>query len=292
MKRHRLSFKIKYTKWYLVDLTNYHKPVIVRKHLIDKKQARIFRNRHFPDFDIIQGKEAIKMDLRDWHNGKPGHRHKNASKYEYPEHIKTFMQRKIYRGNRRRAMRDHPPKLTYDILKDIVEGRIIFFIVKKLTKFLGNHWAMSEPVPGYDKILKKYDHFEDIVIISNMTRVLMKYYDCGVYRETDVALEIYSYYGTFAKKFFGGVSDIPKDEEKVKKEFLARGFVKDWLSGVIWNKSHIASIHLKPKLIYPFPAWHNVNERKEYKEYIYDMQVRMGITGYTSAVPNGIASRK
>lgn len=188
--RHRLKFEVNYIKWYLVDMTDYHHPVLVRKHLNNKEEAKTFKKLHYPTFEIIKGKEAIKLNIKDWHNGKPKHRHRKASKYEYPSHIKTLNQQKIYRGNRRRAMKNKPPKLTYDVVKDILKGKPIFFITKRVTKFLGNHWGLSEPVPGYKKITDLHGDYPDMVrIISNICRALMKYYDCGVYRETDVAIE-------------------------------------------------------------------------------------------------------
>lgn len=289
----KVSFKIEYVKWYLVDMTNWHHPVIVRKHLFTKKEAKAFRDKHYPDFEIIYGKKAIELNIKDWHNAKPKHRHRNVSKYDWPEHAKTQYQRKIHRGIKRKAMKRKAPKLTLDIIKDILREKPLHFIVIQMRKYQKNHWAFSDKVGGFKKILEKYESksYQDMVYISNIVRLLESGYDCGLYKRIDVAFKIFDLYGDLLKRIHTGVKIIPTNEKKVREEFLARGFIES--DGMMINKNHISTIHIKKRMVYPGGCWHSVKDKLYPEgEYIYDLHERIGIPGFTKADVAGLDSRK
>ena len=64
-KKLRQWFKIQKWKWYVVDTSDWHRPILVRKHLDTEQQAKIFRDKYYPTFDVIYYKKAIEYYEKD-----------------------------------------------------------------------------------------------------------------------------------------------------------------------------------------------------------------------------------
>ena len=185
-------FKVQKWKWYLVDLRNFHKPVLVRKHLDTKIQAIQFRDKYYDkNFDVINYKVAFKYDLRDFINKKRRHGHHTA-KFNYPKDCKTQLQRQIFRNNERRKMKQikRLPKVTETAVWEILDDKPVLFM-KRLSHYKDNHWAFSEPVEGLKVFKKKYEFPNPIHYLCNIVRVLNEYYNVGLYDMATVAILIY-----------------------------------------------------------------------------------------------------
>ena len=290
-------FKPNKWKWYIVDLRNWHKPVLVRKHLDNRKQAKRFREIYFDkNYTIISGRKAIEMNIRD--HVVLGKRHPQilrASKYEYPRYIKSSYQKKIYRtklGNRRRSIKRNWPVVTKNVAWDIIEDKPMRFI-KRLTLYKRNHYPFSMPVEGVRQWKKKYQEIETIRHLANIVRVLKKYYDYGDYHVEEVAEVIWEIWDKRIIKWCTGHGTEPNSLKQIEAEFIARGFIpfdKDDFDEDTDN--FIASINLGVTLVYPQRAWHSINDMKRYKINIFELQKQKGIPGFTRASVAGLRKRR
>ena len=170
---------------------------------------------------------------------------------------------------------------------EIVEDKTIRFFLR-LKKYRTNHWVMSQPVAGLNEFKKEFKSYQDLMVLCNLVRCLQDYkYDIGDFRISDVALKMYGAWKKHLKPIFYKNNN-PTDIEMVAKEFKARGFIPmDHIAFDLIKDSYIETIGLKTTLIYPKRCYHMFEDKKLYKEYIYDFHVRMGIPGYTRAnIPN------
>lgn len=289
------SFKMIWWKWYLVDVTNWHHPVVMRKHFERKEMADQYRKKYCgKDFETIRGKEAMALNISDWHNYKPGHRHIQVinSKYNYPPHVKTDKQKHIYRKNRRRSMKQniHKPKITDAALIEILHDKPMLFY-KRFGKLTNYYQAYSKPVRGLYKFRRTYKWPIHVVRLSAIILTLDKYYDPGPYDPIDLAIYIYEGWPERIEKRIKGGSTADKLEEEVAAEFKARGFIKYSNSGFDEECNYIHSIHIKPKLVYPELAWHEYSQSDLYKYYIYNLGPLVGIPGFTGTHVAGLRER-
>lgn len=289
-------FKIQKWKWYVVDHTNLHDPIIIRKHCETKEQADFLRKRHYntADYSVVNWKTAEEMGLRDYPSRSKRHHKRHLTKYNYPPGCDTRLQRKMFRDVERRKRRQKMrlPKVTETAVWEIMDDKPVLF-VKRISHYKDNHWAFSEPVEGLNDFKKEYQWPRDIRHLCNIVRVLNEYYNIGPYDMAQVALFIYKKWGARIRKHCGGVRAIPQNHEKVILEFKARGFVEeDTLNYDPDQESWVESIHIKPKLAHPEVCWHTARDKQLYDHNIYDFQSGMGIPGYTRSAVAGLERRK
>lgn len=286
-------FKVKKWKWYLVDLRNFHKPVIVRKHLDNKLQAIRYRDKYYDKyFEVIDWKTAFKYGIRDYVNKKRRHKWKTA-KYNYPEGCNTRVLKHNFRVNEQKKMRQKKrlPKVTETAVWEILDDRPTLFMMR-LKYYRDNHWAYSQPVEGIRVFKKKYEWPKDIKHLCNIVRVLQEYYDYGRYDVSEIAMFIYKKWKKRVIKYGESVRSIPRDHEKIIAEFKRRGFVEWDETDFEEGDSYIKTIHIQPTLFHPEVCWHRHEDIKKYSHRVFDFQVGMGIAGYTEAYQSGLEKRR
>lgn len=289
-------FKIKKWKWYVVDFTNLHDPVLIRKHCETKKQARSIIDRYYDknNYSVVSWKEAELMDLRDYPHFSRRHHKQHIAKYEYPPDRVSQIERQLYRNNERKKMKQKKrlPKVTETAVWEIIEDKPVLFI-KRLKAYRDNHWVYSEPVEGLSEFKKHYEWPKDFRHLCNIVRTLNDYYDIGPYDMAQVAMFIYKKWNGRIKSHCDNVSGNPSDKEKVIQEYIARGFIKLTETEFDDSKdSWVESIGIFPPLVYPELAWHTTYDQKLYKHYIYDLYKWVGIPGWSRAVVAGLSKRK
>ena len=287
-------FKVQKWKWYLVDLRDFHHPVLVRKHLDSKLQAIQFKEKYYDKhYDIIDYRTALKYGLRDYINQLRRHKH-HTGKYPYPEGCTTQYQRQLFRNNYRKKQRQkmRRPRLTETVVWEILDDKPVRF-VHRLKQFNDNHWVYSEPVEGLKAFEKKYQWPSEMRHLCNIVRTLNKYYDIGPYDMVEVAIFIYKKWGPRIRKYGGKVTNNPRNEEKVTKELKARGFVYlSTLNFDLDDDSFVETIYLLPVLAHPEQCSLTADETKLYDHNIYDFQAKVGIPGYTRAhVPKKMTAK-
>ena len=285
-KEHRWKsdFYVNKWKWYIVDLTNWHKPVLVRKHLDTKKQAINYKEKCFDKHHIIiYGAKALLHGLKDKPNLKPKNRHSqvNISKYNFPPHVITPMQKISYRVSQRRK-RKRKLTMDHEDLMIIMEDQPILF-QKRLKRYRDYHFAFTDPVPELKLYQKNYEFHEDIKHLSNISRCLRKYYarDIGDFPVGTVALKIFEEWRDRIKRHGEGHVAIYLSTSRVIAELYARG----WKDAEVVDfdpkeDSYLETINLPVQLVYPEHCWHGINDRDYYEHYIYDFHAEMGIPNY------------
>lgn len=274
-------FSIKSLKWYVVDLTDWHNPKVLRKHFDDKKQAKEFINRNLKgDWQPVYGKEALKMDLTHYKN-----RIVRKPKYDYPKDCKTQKQRHLFRIMYRRKYRERiqSMRITEEVILDILEDAPVKF-VKRMKSFKKYHWAYSQPVEGFKYFTKRYKYPRDVVQLSRIVKTLEKYhYDVAEFPIAKIATKIYKLYQNRINKHIGDGDNPKLNLKKLEKEYRARGFIP--AEEYPWEERYhlVKTIHLKPNLIYPEPCYHTGDEMEIYQHRTYDLQGLVGIPGYCRA---------
>lgn len=284
-------FKIQKWKLYLVDMRDFHRPVIVKKHLDNEAQAIRFRDKYYnKNFVIVTWKEAFKYNLKP--KVKVYHR-RDTSKYEFPSHRVTQREKEIWRTNQRRKMitDKRRPKVNETVVWEILDDRPTFFI-SRLDKYVTNHWAYTEYAWGFKRYVSEFKWPVYVNYLSNIMRCLQKYYDMGIYDKEEVALLIYNKWKKRIIKHLHVPESIPTDIDKVIKEFKGRGFIEKSESGFTENDNYLETIHIQPTLVYPLRCWHSVKDKDQYENYIYDLQGLVGIPGFTACHVAGLNKRK
>lgn len=287
-------FHIKKFKWYLVDLRDYHKPVLVRKHLDSKAQAIWFRDKYYDkNYDVIYWKKAEGYDLRDYINKHRRHGHHTA-KYDYPPDCKTQHQRQVFRNNIRKKNRQRmrAPKVTETILWEIIDDKPVLF-VKRVSHYADNHWVYSQPVEGLKEFEKYFSWPKDLRHLCNIVRTLNDYYEVGLYPMAQVALGLYKKWGPRIRRHCDRhPAAMSHDEEQVVKELEARGF--QYLDDMEFfdEDSYVATRDgFQPAMAHPELCWHTYEDKKLYDHYVYDFQAHIGIPGYCKAHVAGLRKR-
>lgn len=290
----RPKFKVKKFKWYLVDLTNFHNPILVRKHLDNKFQAEWFKEKYYGDkFEVISWKDAKKHNINPHISYYKTHIN-HATKYDYPDKYNTnSRKRHAYRDLQRKKARQimRLPKVTETAVWEIIDDKPILF-VKRMKYYADNHWVFTEPVEGLKEFQKRFSWPKDLRHLCNIVRILREYYDVGLYPIHKVAFFIYKKWGARIRKHCDKYPQvIPSDKEKVRFEFLARGFIPLHSPNFGPGNSYIKTIHLTPVLVHPEICWHTGTEMGLYEHRLFDFQAKMGIPGYTQAYQAGIEKR-
>ena len=268
-------------------MQDWHNPVLIRKHFDNESQAKEFKikygNKHY---EIVSWKVALSMGLKDWFNKKPNHRHPitKLSKYNFPSTVKTQLQKQIFRHNSRKKLKKKKrvPMLNYKIIKEILDQKEMLFFVR-LRKYSSYYKAYSEPVKGFNEFKKEYDYPYDIVNLSAIYLCLKKYYDLGVYDPALVSIYIYEIFKEKVIKWRYIADMSHKDEEEIKVEFLARGFIDKKDCDLDEDGAWVESIYIKPTLVYPETPWFHHVDHGVYDHSVFELQVLVGIQGYTRA---------
>ena len=281
------KFSIHKWKFYLVDMQDFQNPVVVRKHFFTKQQAIDFKLRYCNKwYETVLGKDALNMELSDWFNYKPKHRHAVAkfTKYLFPPHVKTQRQKQIFRHNQRKKLikKKRRPMINYKMLKELLDNKEVLFF-KRLRNFTSYYDAYSNKVIPFKDFRKEYDYPEDIVHLSAIWKCLTRHYDLGLYNYAEVAMYIYALFPEKVKKWRGGPDMTHKNEEDVKREYLARGFVDKRHSGFTKEDAFVETIFIKPTLVYPEQCWFTGDDMVMYDHRVYDLQPMVGIQGYCRA---------
>ena len=289
-------FKIQKYKWYLVDLRDYHNPVLVRKHLDSKQQAEQFRDKYYENgFDVIYWKEAREYNLRDYINKKRSHKH-HTSKYQYPRDCITPQQRHIFRNVQRKKAKQkmRRPKVTETAIWEILDDQPVLF-VKRVKHYADNHWVYTEPIEGLKEFQKIYEWPNELRHLCNIVRTLNEYYDVGLYEMHKVALFIYKKWGVRIRRHCDKYPQSnPRDKNKIRAELLARGFQFKHEMEFFDEDNYIETIITlgKPLMAHPELCWHLASEKGLYDYYIYDFHASMGIPGWCRAHVAGIEKRR
>lgn len=297
MTGYKGQFDILWWKWYIVDLSDWYKPLIVRKHFNTKKQARGFKKKNFNrHFEIVSGREVKTYKVFQWTKPrKCGYKEANYPKYDYPEDCKTKYQKKLFRNSQRRKMRTDKnkdkPKLKEIHIWDLLDNKPMLFLTR-LKKQRNNHYICSQGNRQLREFIgKKYPN--EIIPLHIIVKTLIYYnYGRAMWKYKDVAKLIYLMWQERIDKRLKNPS-IPNNQE-LFKEFLARGFIP--LSETDFDPeedNYIATnIHIKPELVYPVRCYHTASEKGIYDHYIYDLLPLVGIPGYTRAHVAGLIKRR
>lgn len=272
-------------------MTDFHNPIIVRKHLDSRKQAIEFRDKYYDKrFEVIDWKTAFKYGLKI--NNNKRHRW-GTTKYNFPSDRKTPRQRQIYRDMQRRKLKKdiRRPKVTETAVWEILNDKPMFFI-KRLKKYRDWHLAYSSPVWGFKRFIKEYKWPVYVNHLSNIVRCLEEYYDLGLYDKEEVTLLIYKKWKKYILKHLENIHAIPQKLTLVQIELEARGFIEESESGMTENDNYLKSIHIQPTLVYPEKYWHSVQDQGMYEMYVYDVVGLIGIPGYTEVHVAGLNKRK
>ncbi len=294
----KTRFRLKKYRWYIVDLTNPHKPEILRKHFEEKQQVERFIEKYLEGrFKPIYWKKAEEYGLKDM----PMYTKRKSKlppkpKYDYPPDCVTPYQKELYRQvvRKKRKQMKRAPKVTETAVWEILDDKPMRFI-RRVRLYSKNHWVFSSPVSNFKDLKKIYPWPKELRHLCNITRTLLKFYDIGDYQPHQVALFIYKKWGAKIRKHCDKpLNCIPDDQERVIKELKARGFVpEDQVPFDLVYDSYICTKDgVKPRLVHPQQCWHSFDESKLYDMSVFDFQVRMGIPGWVKANQGGLERRK
>ena len=292
----REKFKVKKWCWYIVDVRDWYNPVIVRKHFNNRKQVKEFIKLYGGNgFEYINGIEALRLGVKEL-KGKSKRRHGIARKpkYHYPPNCITQYDRQLFRNNERRRMKTdrERPKVSKTIAWEIINDSPVKF-TKRLKKWRNFHWAYSNPVQGLEHWRNEYDDMVMVVKLTNIVRCLQKYYDVGPYHVDEVAEVLYKIFKKRIDKYLNPDPQYGPRLQNVEKEFIARGFKPIFeINPDTEEDNYVESIGLMQIYVYPEMCWHQYSDKELYDHYIYDLQAKVGIPGYTRAHVAGLNKRK
>ena len=287
MTGYKGRFKVMWWRWYLVDVTNWHRPVIIRKHFDNKEQASDYRKRYFnnEEYDLIIGHEAMELQLRDWVSIRHKNHHptRDAPKYVYPDWCKTQRQRQTFR------LRTQKKKLFMKNLPDITPKDIFYILRKKPIQFVLNtkrfknwHYAYSEPTKNLLHYIEIYKWPEIVSVLALIEKTLKHFnYDIGPWPIKHIVVRIYDKYGDMIRKFRTGIS---LDHEKAVLEFKARGFVpRGYIKPTGFREDcYIGSNTQADNLYWPQPGNIMAPDSEDDKRIlIYTLQGLVGVPGFT-----------
>jgi hypothetical protein len=283
------KFAVHKWKWYLVDFRDIRDVKLIRKHFDSKVQADRY-NKKFGNkrYHFISGFKALEMGLKD---GETYQRHELSrySKYEFPPGVETQLQKQYYRYCYRRKLRrkKRRPMVKLKDVKEILDQKEVLFF-KRLRGYGTYYMAYSNKVKGFDQFRERYDYPYDIVNLSAIYLCLKKHYDCGPFDRAEVAMYIYEYFRERVIKWRCGVDMSHKEEDEVRAEFMARGFIDIGKSDFVKDdNAWVETIFIKPTLVYPEEGWFNHKDAGYLDHSVFELQTLVGIQGYTKAVQIG-----
>lgn len=297
MTGYRGPFKILWWKWYLVDLRDFHNPRVVRKHLNDAKQARLWRKTYFNrHYSVVSGKEVKHYKIFFLVKPKPGLMHIESKnpKYIYPEGCETDYDKKLFRNKQRYLMRKQKKTLPTKIdVWNILENKPILFLTR-MKKLKDDHFVMSRGAIQISR-LKKDNNFQDLVKLHIIVRTLVTYeYNRSFWSHAQIAKVIYRMWKPRIDKRLKYPNI--KDPKKIIQEFKSRGFIPLSETGFDPKKDHYVctnKIVPGPTLVYPIKCSHAFGNEYHSKEYyVYDLLPKVGIPGYTRAHVAGLDKRR
>lgn len=283
MTGYKGKFEVKWWAWYLIDLRNWHRPIIVRKHFQTKAIALDYRKTWMTsDYQVLRGHEAEDMGLTNKLRiiKKIRHHTRSASKYHFPDSCVTQEQKQLFRLRQRRKINrmKRLPELTYKDLIFLLERNPTRFCIR--TKIWRN-WKYSHAIPTSN--LHWYQKFykwpQEVHICTVIEKTLIHYnYDIGIWPMEQVVRMIYMEYGTVINKFQRGVA---KSEYWAKKELEARGFTTNRMIPTGERCIIKSRDGLSWKLWYP--KYFRLGNPTNYPEldYVYESLPKIGIEGYT-----------
>lgn len=279
------KFKPIWWKWYLVDVRNWHKPVIVKKHFDNAPQCEDYKDRWLGnEFEAIIGKRVIDLKLKWGINRKRNHRHRtqSASKYRFPKHVKTQEEKQLFRLRQQRKTKrmKRLPELTYKDLNYILNKRPIGFLIRTKA-FRSFEFAYSEGRPSLKHYIKKYKWPSIVNLCTVIEKTLEEYnYDTGPWPIHLVVIKVYELYGEKVDKFHYFNKHQPSFPRRAKEEFIARGFARK-----VPGASYVGSMeHLNWHLNWPEAGRFGGPEGPDDKSiHIYELQSLTGISRFTTA---------
>lgn len=288
-------FDILWWKWYLVDLRDWYKPIVVKKHFNSKKQAKSFKKNYLGrHFEPVSGKEVKTYGVFKWTKPrKTSNPLTNKPKYDYPEDCLTEHQRKLFRNSMRRRMRTklNQKKLREIDVWDLLDNKPQRFL-RRLKRERSNHYICSKGNRQLRTLIGK-EYPNEFLHLHIIIKTLIKYgYGRATWAYADVARLIYKIWGKRIDEKLKNPS-IPFNHELVA-EFKARGFIPFRDSGFNPERDNYVStiLPVKPQLVYPKRCYHSLKDKDLYEDYIYILQSKVGIPGYTKAHIAGLDKRK
>ena len=261
-------FKIRWWKWYLVNLTDWHKPVLVKIEFNSEKQAISYRDRHLNnDFNPIIGHRAKAYNLSQkapGENTDSVHPTLGKDKYDYPRHVVTEHDRHLFRHYERRKAKKMKrlPEIKHEDMLMILEGKITRFLIRTST-FRHYHLVFTEPSPN----LKYYQRISPwpfyLRIMTIIEKTLLEYgYDIGPWPLHVVVIKIYTCYWKLVLRWIRDKWHQWEPNEfkyKITKPFLrelkARGFIPFEESGYQFGDYYQYFDYEGKRWVYKEKAW-------------------------------------
>ena len=314
----RSKFKVRTDKHYLVDMTNFQIPVIVRKHLDFYQQAKACREKYFSKskFEIATGKQVLEFGIKMHKWKKKGQRHKVFNKWQYPDHLITVREKQIWRINHRANMRKIKVE-KIDVLK-LINNNPSMFIKKYMANYRYNVLWYSKNPSGIKRVKKQFKFPFRVCIVFNIKELLIQEY--GVENDQlEIAIHLYLKIKERIEKrirlplgsdaelaIYNTQSNIHRAD--ALKEMRARGFIRlaryedidiyDDMAHLISN-SHLRLAGRKgkrrgargdrPTLIYPEPFYHLFEDKKKIGNkalYIHEATTMYGVGYWTGHLLN------
>lgn len=297
--------KISWIRWYLVNISDIHKPLLINKGFLTKKMALEYKDRYFKGefYEPIIGEEAVRLNVKIGITPM-------SRKYDYGNGAwYSQMEKLVIRVRKRKKLykmlrKDNP--LTEKIVRGILENKPLLFI-HRYKAFKENFEGFSKPIKSFKSAMETLTGKGEIEMlypnnfnyISNIIRTLDEYkYDMSFYDKTEVALFIYKKWRRLILKYSFKEILLYGDERLDKviikgiiDEFKARGFIPKEDVVISDTDSYIETINLPEKLVYPRPFWHSAKDTDK-NLYIYEAHRLYGLPGYCKACPAGLEKRK
>ena len=281
------KFVPKWWCWYLVNMANWSKPHVVKRHFQTRQMAKDYHDRYLGNMplEVSRGYDIIGKDVivyKSSPNGTTNPHYPIKSKYHFPkwavdqpskERARLRMRKKFKKDKRL-------PELTNKDIFAFLKNRPTKF-AKLCSAYKRWHYPFSENKFNLSIYKKSYPWPIQLRTLSIIEKVIVKHnYDCGLWPVTTMVEKVYDRYGDLINKF---ISENPTNLSLIDKEFKARGFVKtrDFKHNPDLD-NYVCSTD--GKWIYPKLCWMDKRDQDRVGGYqVYNLQALVGINGYTKA---------
>lgn len=280
-------FMPKWWCYYLVNVTDWSNPHIIKRHFQNEELANRYMEKYITgmNFEIVKGSMAMDMDIRIYRtksNGTTRPFYPIKSKYEFPDWAKTSKDKQKARLRMRKKLKvgKRLPELTHKDIYAFLKNRPTSF-ARLCSRYKRWHYPFLENSFNLSIYKKSYPWPSQLREICIIEKTLRKYnYDFGLWPVTTMVSKVYDYYGDRIHKF---INHLPTKQLLIDKEFKARGFVlAEEFKHNPDTDNYVCSID--GKWIYPQLAWLSMDDKKKVGGYnIYTLQGLVGISGYTRA---------